>query len=678
VVLLVTLIAVIAAYQVDTAHVVDVGGYYDRVYVQDFHEREEAPDGETYRWSTDDILVRFPQVGTRGRWLSLRLHGYRPPNLSSPQVRVFVNGTFLATLATGPQWGEYLLWVPAQVGRATTEIGLEVDTFVPSEAGTANDPRRLGVSISEVSLLPLAGEGFSWGWPPLATLSLSLFIAGGLYLGLILVGLSRWWSAGVAGLASIALAYFLAFHRLWVTIYTHRLAIAVWLGVLFLPVLHWLFERVFDWGRVPFGKREMRLLLAIFLVGFWIKAAGLLYPHSVAWDLLWHLEKSQRVTEGRLAEIYRPGAFSESVMPAEWGEEKPMIPYSPYYHLTAVSFFYLPWRPYDTANVLSVLLDTTKPFLIYFLARRLGLGRRVGLWAGLLYAAIPATFLLHAWGNVPTTTGLWWTLASICYIVGSWERLRQPRTWAGLTFFLLGTMLYYTVTATFMGIFLGILLLGLWLENWLQKRRSREKAGKYPLGAILLSLVVAVGLATAIYYGQYIRPVIEVTIPHFLGGGPGGTEVVSWSEYLDKHLIRLATLRYGLIWPMLLALAGLLLGRRHLRRPFLRWILIAWFGTASVFMVAGRWVDMVDKQHWFAMPALALCAGITIDWLWQRSQTGRVLATTLYLFLAAASIQTWLFRLITKKQIWFLHDARIIGEGIAPLIRTAWQALFRG
>jgi hypothetical protein len=400
----------------------------------------------------------------------------------------------------------------------------------------------------------------------------------------------------------------------------------------------------------------------------------------VSIDLLWHLEKSQRITEGRLGELYQPGAFSESVMPVEWGEDKPMIPYSPFYHITATAFFYLPWAPYHTANVISVLLDTTKPFLIYFLALRLGLSRRVGLLAGLLYALLPATFLLHSWGNVPTQTGLWWTLASTCYIVGAWDRLGRWRTWAGLTLFLLGTMLYYTVMAAFMVVFVGILLAGLGLNGLRWRNRSPKPLALRPLVSILLAQVAAIGLSVAIYYGQYIRPIIEVTIPHFkqaLGqGGAGlGKEPVPWSEYLGKHMIRLSSLRYGLIWPMLLALGGLVIGWRHLRRPLLRWILLAWYGTAFVFLLAGFYVDMVDKELWFAMPALALCGAIALEWLWRRWPAGRALTVVTYLFLAAASLQTWVFRLSTVVQDWFASDARIIGERVVQVVALLWRSI---
>lgn len=688
----------VLAYQFDTAHVVDVGDTYDLFFLQDFHEREPTPPvpgEERFRWSRGRSVVRFPGVGAGARNLSLRLHGWRPAGQPAPHVRVSLNGQLLAAFEVAPEWQDYVLWVsPEAVRGATQELVLETTPFTPAEAGVGGDPRPLGVAVDEVALIPLAGRGFAPGWPAWGQVGWALLFAAALYLGLAVVLLPRWWAGAVAGLAVGALSWALASRCLWTTIYTHRLAIVTLLGLVLLPLLRWLFGRILAWGQVPVDERGMRLLLAIFLVGFWIKAAGLLYPSSVAWDLLWHLEKAQRVTAGRLDELYRPGYFSQEVMPPEWeleGEglevEKPMIPYSPYYHITAAAFFYLPWRPYDTANVISVLLDTTKPFLIYFLARRLGLGRREGLLAGLLYAVLPATFLLHAWGNMPTQTGLWWTLASTCYIVGAWERLRQPRTWAGLALFLLGTMLYYTVMAAFMVVFVAILSVGLALDRWgFRGGRSVEQAvmprlaggqpapgagspGRRPIhpsGPIALALLAAIALSTAIYYGQYIRPIVEVTIPYFRSvaqrGSGGGVVPVSWSVYLRQHLERLSSLRYGLIWPIVLAGGGLVIGRRHLRQARFRWLLIAWFGTALLFFLVGFRVDMVDKEIFYAMPALALCAAIALGWLWRRGRAGRALVVVLVLFLVAASLQTWVFRLSTVQQEWLNSDAPIVGE----------------
>jgi hypothetical protein len=669
-VLLVTLLAVTLAYQFDTAHTVDVGDYYDRVYVQGFHEREISSEQEGFRWSEAEATVLFPGVGARDRWLSLRLHGYRPDG-QAPSLRISVNGHLLARTTAGSFWQEYLLWVPAQASSdGTLRVTLEAETFLPQ-----SDARELGVAVSRVALLPPQGGGFSPGWPAWDQLGWALLFAAALYLSLVAVGLPRWAAALAAGLANVPLAWALALQRLWTTIYTSRLAILALLGLLFVLIFKWLFRRILAWGKVSVGGKELRLLLAIFLVGFLLKAGGLLYPYSVAVDLKLQLQWSSWILNGRLPELYGTNSpLNEKTMPVEWGEEKPLIPYSPFYHMTAATFFFLPWRPYDTANVLSVLLDTTRPFLLYFLARRLGLSSRTGLWAALLYAAFPATFLLHAWGNTPTTTGLWWMFAALCYLVGAWERLRHPRTWAGLVFFFLGAMLYYTVMAAFTVIFVGILLLAL-VGN---RRRLRVHSA----GPVALALLAALGLSLAIYYGQYIGPVVRETIPQVVEslqrGGQGlGTVPVPWPEYIRSNLTRLAGLNYGLLLPLGLALASLFTGWRRAEwdpqpRSLRRSLLIAWFGTALLFFVIGFRVDLVDKEIWFAMPAVALCAAVALEGFWQKGTAGRLLALVTSIYLAAAALISWFGRLATVRQDWLASDAPIVGQ---RLLQWGIQAL---
>jgi len=679
-VLLLALVSATLAYQFDTVYSVDVGSYYDRVYLEGFYAPEVGKEQEQFRWTAAAATVRLPGLGVRGRWLSLRLHGWRPAGQPSPELRIHVNGHLLTKpLLVGPSWQEVRFWIAPQIaGSGSLRIRLESDTFVPAQSGSGTDLRELGIAVDQVSL-GSPETGFAPAWPALDQVAWVLLCAVGIYLGLAIVLLPPPWAALVSGLASAGLGWVLADRRLWTTIYTPRLAIVSLLGLLLLPALRWLFGRFFVWGKVQVEERDMRLLLAIFLVGFWLKAGGLLYPFSIAIDLKWHLDKALGVVDGNLAEIYRPGGLLFRIMSKEQaGDLVSAIPYPPFYHITAAAFFFLPWPPYATANVLSVLLDTTRCFLVYFLACRLGLSRRAGLLASLLYATMPATFLLHSWGNIPTTTSFWWALASICYLVGAWERLNKPRTWAGLTVLLLGTMLCYSVTAALIAVFLGILLLGLWVDG----RRLSPR----PWRPILLALVAAIALATAIYYGQYLRPLIGAFLPHpGTPLSPGATSLVvqrlSFLAHLRNVLLLMASLSYGLLLPLLLTVAGLVVGWRRYRQPLLRWLMIAWFGTGFLFFLLDYRVDLVAKYLFFVMPALAIGAAIALDWLWQRWPAGRVLVVASYLFLAVASLQTWIHRLSTVTQDWTTIDPRIIGEGMARLGALAcrtpvlWKAL---
>ena len=68
-------------------------------------------------------------------------------------------------------------------------------------------------------------------------------------------------------------------------------------------------------------------------------------------------------------------------------------------------------------------IDTSRVFLLALLARKSRFSDREALFGSLLLAVTPATFLLHSWGNLPTTLGLWCTLVTTIYIAVAYRRL---------------------------------------------------------------------------------------------------------------------------------------------------------------------------------------------------------------------------------------------------------------
>jgi hypothetical protein len=190
------------------------------------------------------------------------------------------------------------------------------------------------------------------------------------------------------------------------------------------------------------------------------------------------------------------------------------------------------------------------------------------------------------------------------------------------------------------------------------------------LAAAALALVAAAALALLFYYGQFVEPVVTRTIPKLLEsaqGGGVGKETSSWSDYLRDHLVRLSSLGYSLLWPILLGLVGLLAGWKQAvedpgRRPLRRALLGAWIGTALVFFLVGYRMDMVDKEIWFVLPALALCAAVGLEWLWRRGPAGRIVAVATFLYLGAAGFFFWILRLSSYLQDWVNSDAPVVGE----------------
>jgi len=72
--------------------------------------------------------------------------------------------------------------------------------------------------------------------------------------------------------------------------------------------------------------------------------------------------------------------------------------------------------------------------------------------------------------------------------------------------------------------------------------------------------------------------------------------------------------------------------------------------VAALFTVAGSRIDMVDKQVFYLVPALALLAGQLLGRLWQRGLPARLVVASVYIFTFAAALDLWFFRIITIRQ----------------------------
>jgi hypothetical protein len=174
--------------------------------------------------------------------------------------------------------------------------------------------------------------------------------------------------------------------------------------------------------------------------------------------------------------------------------------------------------------------------------------------------------------------------------------------------------------------------------------------------ALALAGLAALALATLIYYGQYIPLILERTVPYFFQSGQpaaastGAQQREPFLTYLTQYIPRTGyfhrPVAYGLQLALLLAAASLVgFGRTRLRT-----LLICWALVAALFTVAGSRIDMVDKQIFYLVPALALLAGWLLARLWQRGLPARLVVASVYLFTFAAALDLWVYRIMTIRQ----------------------------
>jgi hypothetical protein len=625
----------------------------------------------TYRWTSGQSTIRLPGLG-RGDWNVTFVASLRHPDNQPLDATVSANGVPVARLPDGaPRQLSFL--VPS-------ELVPDGDLTLTINSKTYHDPRELGMLLYELRVAPAGQPALL---PPLQGLLYALAIALGLYWCLLRM-LRRPAVAALLALAFVLVgAWLLATARYPTAFMLQRCAIlAIW-SIALLLALEWLLPRAFTQAGVPLSPWLLRALLLVFFIGYWIKTGGMLYPYFVGIDMRKQLSWAQQIWNGQFWLYYGTNnPMNAETMPvSQWGTNKPVIPYSPWFHIFLGSFAYLPLPTLLAAHMFSALVDTSRVFLLALLARKGGFSERETLLGSLLIAVTPVTFLLHSWGNLPTTFGIWWTLVSTVFIVVAYRRLDQRWPFITLTLLLTITLLMYTVVAAFMGVFLCLLVPALWLiegttderlfdtaqgrpttnEN---KRRIglpssvfRLTAGRRQVIALALAAIAALELATLIYYGQYIPLILERTVPYFLQGsqpsaaGSGAQQREAFLTYLAQYIPRTGYFRrppiaYGLQLALLLAAVSL----AGLGRPRLRAVLICWALVAALFTVAGSRIDMVDKQVFYLVPALALLAGRLLARLWQRGLPARLVVASIYIFTFASALDLWIFRIMTIRQ----------------------------
>ncbi|MEO7910875.1 MAG: hypothetical protein ABIV47_14625 [Roseiflexaceae bacterium] len=474
----------------------------------------------TYRWTSGHSTIQLPGLG-RGDWNVTFVAGLRHPDNQPLDATVSANGVPIAHLPDGePRQLSFL--VPS-------ELVPDGDLTLTINSKTYQDPRELGMLLYELRVAP---AGQTTLLPPLKSLLYALMIALGLYW--CLLRMSK--HSAIAAILALALvlmgSWALATARYPTAFTLQPIAMLALWSVLLLIALEWLLPWVFAKAGVPLGPWLLHALLLVFFAGYWIKAGGMLYPYFVGIDLRKQLSWAQQIWNGQFWLYYgTDNPMNAETMPvSQWGNNKPVIPYSPWFHIFLGSFAYLPLPTLLAAHMFSALVDTSRVFILALLARKSGFSERETLFGSLLIAITPVTFLLHSWGNLPTTFGIWWTLISTVFIVVAYRRLYQPWPFITLTLLLTITLLMYTVVAAFMGVFLCLLVPALWLvEATKDERRTTNddtrsgrssfvldpSSGRRPLIGLALAGIAALGLATLIYYGQYIPLILERTVPYF-------------------------------------------------------------------------------------------------------------------------------------------------------------------
>jgi hypothetical protein len=616
---------------------VAVGGGYDAPYVRGFHEREEGAPG---RWATDAARVLLPGVGARDATLIITA-GARPDGVATP-VRVVVNGLALGTFTPAAAPDEHRFALPtADYSYGDLTVDLRSDPqLVP---GTGRAPVPFGPRVLGVRVEPVPGAGLAR--PPVRPLAAWAVLAPLCALLLRRLGLRPPVAFNLATALLLVGAAATAVQRLDLTVFAPRLALLVALLYPLVVALDRVVPRLFAVGGVALDALAWPILRGITVAALFLKLASVLYPQLVVIDQPAQAQFFAQVLHGHFLALYRPTPGGLSALPGQWGVNA-QLPYPPFLFALALPAYLGPFGTDLSINVWSVLLDGTRPLLVAFLAARLGVGARAATIAAFAMAFTGSTFLLHSWGNYPTTASQWCALLFLVLLVARFRDLRRPRVFVSLLALLTVTMLLYTVTAAFVGVLLLALLAGLAWRGGPAERRQLA-----PLAGLLAG---AATLAFLAYYAQYVGPLLSETLPAFRGklgqGEALGIAPAPFPTYAWRYGDRL--FRYGLLTSLLLALPGTVLLLRGAHDRLTGPLLAAWYAVFALGFLAGTRVDMVDKEMWFILPALAIGAGVACDALVRRARAGGLgtAAVALYLaHLAWLGTTLWLARILVVR-----------------------------
>lgn len=626
----------------------------------------EVAPARTYRWSSGESQIVLPNIG-RGAWVVdlgvLTAH----PDGEPLNAEVLANGQPLISLPESATPRRVRALVPASYIR-------DGSLTLTVRSNTYTDPRPLGVLMSSVIVGPAEGSSpIIAAVPPFGGFALALIVVLGAYASLRVAARDliptprrptpQLWVFVSAVVLTLLGAWAMGAHRFPSSFMLPRFAWLVLFSLLMLLALRPFSLWLFRVAGVPLNDRVGRAFLSALLLltlgSFWLKAGGALYPYFVAVDVQWHMDRSRWIINGQLPLLYSTNSpLNETTMPtAEWGSERPVIPYSPWFHMVATLYNLSPMGMEMTANMVSILFDTSRIIMIALIMRKAGLSMLAALIATATYAVIPVNYLLHAWGNVPTSFGLWLTMVVHVIIFAFWDRLHERIPMLVLSLFLFATFLIYTVTGVFTGFFLICFTLIVWLNGL---RGGEWAALRKPLTSLWIASGVAMVMALIVYYGQYIPPIIERTIPYMatvmtqgpqsvgVERPPFGQYMWSFVPHLDYRIWPGDFLFYGIAIPILFTVPGFIALRN---RPLLWMLMAAWFTVSLLFMLVGYRISMVDKQLFYILPIMCICWAVCAEWIWRRGWWGQALILAVLGYSLYTALDQWVFRIVTSPVI---------------------------
>ena len=684
---IVAAIVLIAAYQVRPTYDLAIGDTpQDTPLVRDFNAPERQPvadGGRRFRWTRAASEIVLPGIGKGARTLDLVLSSGGNPN---PDLRLLANGVPVAVVPLTPDFRPYRVAIPAEVmARGSLTLGFEAVPYTPR-----GDRRTLGVVVQSVTVRP---DGGGFALPP-ARITATLWAAAvSVALALLVAGFGGWGAAlGAAGAAG-GMAAFLVENRLFLTVDAGGVARG---AILMLAV-----AAAVRFGAPPVCRRlglattarDVRWLALIAGAALALRLAGELHPGITIVDLRFHLNRFADVVDRRTLLL--------PIQSAEFGGRTVLYAPTPYLFMIPLS-----WVIRDRALMLilfSLFVDGLRFCVLWYVARRVTRDRRAANLAVATMAVVPVGWIVYSWGTFANIFAEGMLTLLFALLALDFHRLAGAHRWRWCAVFagviavtLLAHIGVFVLTAA------TVALYGVARLTPLPPARNGKGERMRAVALYGVASVLAAVVAFALFYrfpaqdalaGRQAAAVEQegtaVATPaarmYRTGGATPdariGLDAVS-TPNLVEALAREAwemTFAFYRVWPVLASVVGIALtpratrtrapgspqgrdeGRTQIRAPddaalvgddgaTVRWgaavTMAVWLVVAAVMLVVGIMARLYVRYPLYALPAVALGAGIALARVARRWRWGWVVVALLLGYSAVTTLLMWYDRIV--------------------------------
>lgn len=581
-------------------YLLDVGYWGDQDVLRGVYAQEQDATGQTYRWTEAESGFFVQQFAVaQNPSLTLNVGGLPQSAGDHRVVGVALDTTDLALPVIAAARNYHMLLPP----NALADGNLRIDI---TSAATVDPPDERAVAFRLDDLT------ISWPKQQFARPTFAMLLAQAAIV-LVWVGIA-WrlelprWSLALVALAAISLLA-------WSTGYKLMMAMAWQMRLLF----HSALVLACVWNAYPLLERcfprlmtrsDMRRLLCITVIALGVRVLVGMFPPFGSHDLYIHRERLLDVQSGTLQLFDRP---------SEFGGQQTTVP--PAFYMLVSPFTLLTRDPGVAIQGLYIFLEGTSALLIALVVLQLGGRVRAAMAAAIVAAALPIQMTILWWGFGPQIVSQWLLLLLLVLLTRSGDKPRW--FWIGATLILTIALLTHN-GAVVLG---GSALAGYIALVWLFQPRYRREALHW--GNVLL---VSSAIAVLLLYG-------DVLISQLVSVQTGSTVV----EQSDDTWARIGRVWDGLRssfrpfgYVATIISLGLVIWRA--RAPY-RWLVIAWLGSASLFLVVDLVLGLQVRYAYFSVPLLCAGLGFAIDWLMQQRVWGKLAGSAIVLFVCVMGIQ---------------------------------------